>query len=80
VSREDARSKGARYLVEGRLWVRSAGPQGISAWCRGAGELYRLGFDPQRGWWCECPALGRCSHLWALETVTVRPMVREAAP
>lgn len=29
--REDARTKGLRYLTEGRLWIRSAGPGGITA-------------------------------------------------
>lgn len=71
--REDAWSKGRRLLVEGRLIVRSAGPQGIRALCRGdSGEFYRLGYRPG-SWYCDCPCPSRCSHLHALMLVTVRP-------
>jgi hypothetical protein len=69
--REDARTKGNRYLVEGRLWIRSVTPEGIRASCRGVGEFYQLGFGRSEGWWCSCPAKTRCAHLWALMTVTV---------
>lgn len=70
--RENAEAKGRRYLTEGRLLVRFAGPQGIRAICRGNGEFYRVGYE-RGGWWCTCPAKGRCSHLIALMLVTVRP-------
>jgi hypothetical protein len=70
--RESARAKGLRYLTEGRLWIRSVGPEGIRAWCKGNGEIYRLGFD-QGAWFCDCPALSTCCHLLALQAVTVRP-------
>jgi len=73
VGREDARTKGLRYLTEGRLWIRLAGPEGVRAICRGTGDVYELGWDAARGWWCDCPAASRCAHLWALETCTVRP-------
>lgn len=70
--RESAFEKGRRYLVEGRLLVRSAGPHGIQAMCRGdSGEFYRVGYE-RGGWYCGCPALGRCSHLTALMLVTAR--------
>jgi hypothetical protein len=71
--RENAFAKGRRLLTEGRLIVRAAGPQGIRALCRGdSGEWYHAFFE-RDGWRCDCPALGRCSHLIALQLVTVRP-------
>jgi uncharacterized Zn finger protein len=71
--RENAASKGRRLLVEGRLQVRLAGPAGIQALCRGdSGETYRVEYE-RGGWSCNCPAFGRCSHLIALQLVTVRP-------
>jgi uncharacterized Zn finger protein len=69
---ESAESKGRRYLTEGRLLVRSVQPGGIRAICRGSGEYHRVGYE-RGGWFCTCPALGRCSHLVALQLVTVRP-------
>ncbi len=74
--RENAETKGRRYLAEGRLHVQRVDERGIVARCRGAGEIYRLGFDPPSGTWrCSCAALGRCSHLVALQLVTRRPEV-----
>jgi uncharacterized Zn finger protein len=71
-ARENAEMKGRRYLIEGRLLVHAVTETTILATVRGSGEFYRLGYSPE-GWWCECPALGRCSHLVALQAVTVRP-------
>jgi len=68
--RENAEAKGRRYLAEGPLLVRQAGIHGIQALCRGGGEFYRVGYH-RGGWYC--PDLGRCSHLVALQLVTVRP-------
>ena len=55
-----------------RLLVRSVGPEAIRATCRGNGAIYRLGYE-RGGWYCDCPALGRCAHLVALQLVAVRP-------
>jgi len=49
----------------------------VEARCRGVGEVYSLGHNGG-GWWCECPARGRCAHLEALMLVTVRRRVRLA--
>lgn len=68
MAREDVEAKGRRYLAEGRLVVTLAGGAMIEARCRGTGAVHRLGFD--MGWWCTCPARGRCSHLVALQLVT----------
>ena len=66
--------KARRLLGEGRLTVRSAGPEGVRASCRGdSGQLYRVGYQPG-AWHCDCPALGRCSHLQALMLVVVVPI------
>ena len=51
----------------------------VKAKCRGdSGEVYQLGYDPRRAWYCTCPAKGVCSHLVALQLVVVLP-VREGA-
>lgn len=70
--RENAQTKGRRYLVEGRLFVRTAGTGGIRAVCRGQGEVWQVGYE-RGSWFCTCPARGVCSHLVALQLVTVRP-------
>lgn len=70
--RENAQSKGRRYLTDGRLMIRLVDAREIRAHCRGQGELYNLGHEPGRGWYCSCPARGRCSHLVALQCVTTR--------
>ena len=68
--RENAQDKGRRYLAEGRLVVEHVAGDSIKARCRGGGAVYALGLE--RGeWWCNCPALGRCSHLVALMLVTL---------
>ncbi len=69
--RENAERKGRRYLIEGRLIVQRVDAAGIRATCRGGGALYSLGYENGR-WHCDCPALGRCAHLCALMSVTVR--------
>jgi uncharacterized Zn finger protein len=72
VARESADSKGRRYITEGRLIVTSVDGERVEATCRGQGENYRLGYQGG-GWSCECPAVGLCAHLVALQLVTVRP-------
>jgi hypothetical protein len=67
--RENALNKGRRYAAEGRLVVRAVDAQSARAECRGDGTIYTLGFENGR-WTCNCPALGRCSHQYALGLVT----------
>jgi hypothetical protein len=67
--RENALTKGRRYVSEGRLVVRAVDGTAARAECRGDGAIYTLGFENGR-WWCSCPALGRCSHQHALGLVT----------
>jgi uncharacterized Zn finger protein len=84
VSRGSAEEKGRKLLAEGRLTVRfrSSEENGslaavfpIVAECRGdSGVVYTLGFDTRsHEWHCTCPARGRCSHLVALQLVTLEP-------
>lgn len=72
---ENVDVKGRRLLTEGRLLVvrTGDGSGAVVATCRGdSGAVYDLGFDPKaREWRCTCEARGRCSHLVALQLVTV---------
>lgn len=72
-TRENVEAKARRYLGEGRLTVLRVDGDLVEAECRGAGEVHRLGHHPRSrdGWWCTCPARGRCCHLAALQSVTV---------
>lgn len=78
---ESAWAKGMRLLASGRLIVQRVDPGGlIVATCRGdSGIVYNLGFDGKE-WRCTCPARGRCAHLWALQTVTVRESASIGSP
>jgi hypothetical protein len=77
--RENAETKGRRYLVEGRLLVERVDSNGIVATCRGNGAKYRLGHNGTV-WGCTCRARGICSHLTALRLVTaVTPRGNERA-
>jgi len=67
--RENAISRGRRYVSEGRLVVQSVTPSVARAVCRGDGAIYKVGFKDGR-WTCDCPALTRCSHQYALGLVT----------
>jgi uncharacterized Zn finger protein len=69
-NREGAQQKGRRYLVEGRVTVRYAGPAGIRAFVKGQGEVYSVTFEHGRGWSCSCPARTRCAHLVGVQLVT----------
>jgi uncharacterized Zn finger protein len=70
--RENVELKGRRYLTEGRLLVHQVTPNEIRATARGNGWVYALGFN-EGSWFCGCPAIGRCSHLVALQLVTTAP-------
>lgn len=70
MSRENVDRKGARYLAEGRLRILEADEDAVMAECRGDGAVDSLGYD-ERGWFCSCPARGRCAHLKALGRVVV---------
>lgn len=73
--RENAAIKARRLLTEGRVRVLSASEADgyISAEVRGdSSASYACGYEPDGGgWYCGCPALGRCSHIAALQLITV---------
>ncbi len=72
-ARENVEVKARRYLGESRLTVLQVDGDHVEAECRGTGEVHRLGHHPRyrNGWWCSCPARGRCCHLAALQLVIV---------
>lgn len=74
--------KAVAIVTEKRLTLEVVGdpqrPGLILASCRGSDAVYQLGYDPKRSrWGCTCEAsakFGRtCSHLLALQMVTVKP-------
>ena len=69
-ARENAATRGRRYLTEGRIVITSVQPgQRVRAAARGDGRIHRLGWHAGR-WWCDCPArTDACSHLIALRLV-----------
>lgn len=71
MAREHHVEKGRRYVAEGRLNVTHVSRSGIAASCRGSGTVYAVGWTPERGWRCSCPAKTRCAHLFALMLTTV---------
>ena len=68
--RENVQTKGRRYITEARLLIEHVDRQTVRASCRGNGAIYELGYGNGR-WFCTCAALGRCSHLVALQLVAV---------
>lgn len=79
---ETKADKAARIIAERRLSIEVAGdparPGLILATCRGEAEVYTLGYRPDgQRWGCTCEASASfhrtCSHLMALQMVTVKP-------
>ena len=69
--REDAQTKARRLVSEGRVTIRRIGDDLIVADVRGdTAEVYPVTWDPD-SWSCGCPALGRCSHVRAVQLVTL---------
>jgi uncharacterized Zn finger protein len=81
MTRENAAAKGRRVLTEGRLRVRTVNEDTAtaSAECRGdSGMTYIVGGDEAGRWFCSCEAIGRCSHLIALQLVVAFQQRRPA--
>jgi uncharacterized Zn finger protein len=73
VPRENAEIKAARLLVSGRVEILYVDDARVVANVRGdTAGVYLVEHDA-RGWRCDCPARTRCSHLLAVQRVTVRP-------
>ena len=80
-----ADEKAAAILVDGRLTVMVRLGDHIVARCVGSTGTYALGFDEERAsWYCACPAFASfhrtCSHLRALQLVTVPPTEENRKP
>jgi hypothetical protein len=79
--REPLDAKALRYIREGRLRVVLVDGERIEARVRGSDAEHVVGYR-RGGWWCDCQAhrFGRrCSHLHALQLVTIRPNVCSTA-
>jgi uncharacterized Zn finger protein len=70
--RENTLRKGQRYLAEARLTVLRVDKDAVEASCRGDGTVYKVAWNPDLGWSCDCPARSRCAHTHALQLVVVR--------
>jgi uncharacterized Zn finger protein len=69
--RENVTAKAVRILTEGRISVIRVDPDGVLALVRGdTAAIYTVTFNGTR-WDCTCPALGRCSHAFAVQRVVV---------
>jgi hypothetical protein len=76
MARETRDAKALRLLAEGRLRVVLVDGERIEARVRGSEAEHSVGHQ-RGGWWCDCEAARfgrRCSHLAALQLVTVRPV------
>jgi hypothetical protein len=70
---ENAAAKARRLLVEGRVRVvQSSEDDGyLMAEVRGdSARIYVVNYDEDR-WCCNCPTLGACSHIKALQLITI---------
>lgn len=79
-STTNAEAKAIRILLERRLTVLLVKGDRIFAEVRGTDSLHQCGYQrPERGgrprWWCSCEGRGEsCSHIKALQYVTMRPI------
>lgn len=72
--RESAPVKARRLLVEARVNLRVVDGEQVRAIVRGDSALcYETGFDGHR-WFCTCDAASTlCSHVRAVQLVTIQP-------
>lgn len=72
-SRASVEAKALRIILERRLTILLCKGPRIIAERRGTESVHHLGYTHGR-WFCGCESRGtRCSHLAALQHVTVRP-------
>jgi hypothetical protein len=67
---EGIAAKAARLLGEGGVLIRWVSPGAVCATVQGDTGVYEVHLHSGR-WWCTCPAWHGCSHLGAVELVTV---------
>lgn len=73
-TREGSQQKARRYLLEGRIMVRSVGPAGVRANARGQGHVYAVAYEAGGGWTCTCAArTAKCCHIRAIQLVVAVP-------
>ncbi|MGI8520278.1 MAG: SWIM zinc finger family protein [Actinomycetota bacterium] len=66
-TREGSQQKARRYLLEGRVMIRTVGPKGVRADVRGQGHTYNVSYEGGGDWSCTCPArTPRCCHVVAV--------------
>lgn len=71
--RRDAAAKAAHLLTSGAVTVVFCHGDHVHIAVQGRTGTRYCGHDPQRGWWCSCPAgTGECSHVRAAMLVTSR--------
>jgi uncharacterized Zn finger protein len=71
--KESAHTKARRLLTEGRLRVLSASEDDgyVAAEVRGdSARVYAVSYD-EGCWRCDCATIGACSHIKAVQLVTV---------
>lgn len=69
MTRETARAKADRILLEGRLVILECSRYGVVARCRGEGVIHTCRFSFGE-WSCTCPVRSdQCSHLHAVRRV-----------
>ena len=72
--REDAATKARRLLGEGRLTLRVLEEDEIVATVRGdSARIHTVHWDSD-GWSDDCDAVGKCSHIRALQLVVLEPI------
>lgn len=69
MSRENARDKASRYLLEGRVIIATIRRDYCHARIRGDGHVYTAEYR-DRSWRCNCPARSiACAHVLAVQRV-----------
>jgi hypothetical protein len=73
---ETVTEKANRLLLERKVFVRICMPEHVVATVRGTTGLYDV--DLSRGRWrCGCAAFHGCSHIAAVQAVTLPPAVHD---
>ena len=72
--RDDAQTKAARMCASGRVAIRSVTDACIRATVKGdSARIYTVTYDPS-GWRDDCDAVGKCSHIRAVQLCTLEPI------
>ncbi len=66
--REKAADKAVRLLRDGNVRISRVSDDEVLAWVTGDHDVYRVTRAEGR-WYCDCPAMGPCSHAMAAAKV-----------